>query len=144
MNTSVLILLMLELTLWWLFKMRRNQLLICLNPSDAGIDSLIQQKKLNQLTFQGLNPSDAGIDSLIDWKGLPSKLGQIVLILLMLELTLWCYLILIMKMQGWTCLNPSDAGIDSLMFSITHDHFIVRAVLILLMLELTLWWSNYR
>ena len=39
----------------------------CLNPSDAGIDSLIlsDAKKAFRAGKLGLNPSDAGIDSLI-------------------------------------------------------------------------------
>ena len=38
---------------------------ICLNPSDAGIDSLILYHLRYIYSGQGLNPSDAGIDSLI-------------------------------------------------------------------------------
>ena len=38
----------------------------CLNPSDAGIDSLIGwQGTRNEAQNNCLNPSDAGIDSLI-------------------------------------------------------------------------------
>ena len=37
-----------------------------LNPSDAGIDSLMDSVHFTRTHSKGLNPSDAGIDSLIE------------------------------------------------------------------------------
>jgi len=59
-----------------------------LNPSDAGIDSLIYWIfVIHQAHHRSLNPSDAGIDSLICICILYTTFCS-VLILLMLELTL--------------------------------------------------------
>ena len=64
-----------------------------LNPSDAGIDSLIISSHGIILSFKScLNPSDAGIDSLI---GLEPEANKVEV----------------------NSLNPSDAGIDSLMLT---------------------------
>ena len=133
---------MLELTLWsGMYASNDYTIWICLNPSDAGIDSLINTPELQTNALFA------------------------VLILLMLELTLWCWfelctyakivkvlILLMLELTLWyepqktpqsICLrglNPSDAGIDSLipyckMWKVNNNN-----VLILLMLELTLWW----
>ena len=137
----VLILILMEYTLWVNAINAENAKNASLNPYSNGIYSMSSAARVITSARKSLNPYSNGIYSMRSWRKCLITTG-LVLILILMEYTLWESLVLLMKMNAIS-LNPYSNGIYSMRKGDTDDMQAFLNVLILILMEYTLWEYEY-